>query len=571
MPAAFTTTPSTGNFVADAVDSGYRWTGTVTYNRVDPLNTAETGAFASALPTPYQTLATGLTNAMWSVVQRQLELLRSYVVFDFELADSAADANYFVSDFTNPNNVDVAGIAARPGNTPILAFNVRTWDTYSDQQQDWIVLHELSHTLGLRHPVGLPANLDYTQYSIMAYNWYDLGVQDFGEGLPRTPMALDIAALQAKYGAPAANAGDTRYALTRFAVDLNGADGLVENGGGFVCIWDSGGEDTLAYAGSTGALLNLNAATLQTSAFTGDLADVIVDVAALSRIYGGFSASAKDQFTNPVRAAGGFFSSLLTDTGREPAGYTIANGARIEAASGGSGDDLLIGNAFANRLQGNAGRDELFGGSGDDSLDGGAGDDRVFGGLGSDTIGDSGGGSNYLRGDEGDDVLNGGAGFDDINGNMGADTASGGAGEDWVVGGKDDDRLSGGDAFDLVYGNLGSDTISGDAGDDIVRGGQQDDLLSGGAGNDFLSGDRDNDTISGGAGADIFSTHGEAGIDRVTDFSLGEGDRIQLAPGTQYTLAQVGADTVINMTGGGQMILVGVQLSSLTPGWIFGN
>jgi hypothetical protein len=35
-------------------------------------------------------------------------------------------------------------------------------------------------------------------------------------------------------------------------------------------------------------------------------------------------------------------------------------------------------------------------------------------------------------------------------------------------------------------------------------------------------------------------------------------------------VSQVGADTVINMTGGGQMILVGVSMSSLTPGWIFG-
>jgi len=32
----------------------------------------------------------------------------------------------------------------------------------------------------------------------------------------------------------------------------------------------------------------------------------------------------------------------------------------------------------------------------------------------------------------------------------------------------------------------------------------------------------------------------------------------------------VGADTVIDMTGGGQMVLVGVQMSTLTAGWIFG-
>lgn len=201
------------------------------------------------------------------------------------------------------------------------------------------------------------------------------------------------------------------------------------------------------------------------------------------------------------------------------------------------------------------------------------GDNRaetMLGGAGNDTIG-GGGGQDYLRGEDGDDRIFGGADFDDVHGNAGNDTVTGGKGDDWTVGGKDNDWLDGEAGSDLVYGNLGADTCYGGAGNDTVRGGQQDDVLFGGDGDDFLSGDRDADTISGGAGADVFATHGEAGIDRVTDFNLAEGDRVQLLPGTQYTLAQVGADTVISMTGGGQMILVNVQLSSLTPGWIFGN
>ncbi|HEY0648619.1 hypothetical protein [Phenylobacterium sp.] len=56
----------------------------------------------------------------------------------------------------------------------------------------------------------------------------------------------------------------------------------------------------------------------------------------------------------------------------------------------------------------------------------------------------------------------------------------------------------------------------------------------------------------------------------MTDFKMGEGDRVLLDPATQYTAAQAGADTVINMNGGGQMVLVGVQLSSLPAGWILG-
>ena len=205
------------------------------------------------------------------------------------------------------------------------------------------------------------------------------------------------------------------------------------------------------------------------------------------------------------------------------------------------------------------GADTIIGSAVADGLHGYGGDDVIRGGDG----------TNYLRGDEGADSILGGAGFDDIHGNMGADTASGGLGDDWVVGGKDNDLLAGDGGADLVYGNMGDDTCVGGDGNDIVRGGQANDTISGGAGNDFLSGDRGDDTIAGGAGADIFNTFGQAGLDRVTDFNLAEGDRVMVEAGTQYAVAQVGGDTVISMTGGGEMVLVGVQMSSLTSGWIF--
>jgi Ca2+-binding RTX toxin-like protein len=206
------------------------------------------------------------------------------------------------------------------------------------------------------------------------------------------------------------------------------------------------------------------------------------------------------------------------------------------------------------------GDDVLAGGLNGDTLDGGAGDDVITGGFK---------GANYLRGGDGADIVNGGSAFDDINGNQGNDTAHGNAGDDWVVGGKGDDVLFGDAGDDIVWGNLGNDTLDGGSGNDQVRGGQGDDVLNGGAGNDFLSGDRGNDTITGGSGADIFHGSQDAGIDRVLDFHLAEGDRVMLDPGTTYTVSQVGADTVIDMGGGNQMILVGVQMSSLTPGWIF--
>jgi Ca2+-binding RTX toxin-like protein len=207
---------------------------------------------------------------------------------------------------------------------------------------------------------------------------------------------------------------------------------------------------------------------------------------------------------------------------------------------------------------------------GDDVLTASAASREIHAGAGNDTV-DGGGssGPTYLRGDEGNDVIRGGLAFDDINGNMGDDTATGGAGADWVVGGKDNDSLSGDAGDDIVYGNLGNDTCQGGDGADIVRGGQGDDVVVGGIGDDYLSGDRGNDTVTGGAGADRFHTFGDAGVDRVMDFHASEGDRVMLDPGDQYSAAQIGADTVITLTGGAQMMLVNVQLAGVSSGWIY--
>jgi Ca2+-binding RTX toxin-like protein len=194
--------------------------------------------------------------------------------------------------------------------------------------------------------------------------------------------------------------------------------------------------------------------------------------------------------------------------------------------------------------------------------------DLLRGYGGNDTI-NAGEGANYVRGDDGDDLLTGGSGFDDINGNSGNDTVVTGAGDDYAVGGKDNDNLSAGAGADVVWGNLGADTQNGGDGNDQVRGGQGDDTITGGAGDDYVSGDRGNDTIAGGTGADLFHGSQDAGIDRVVDFHLAEGDRVMLDPGTTYTLKQIGADAVLDMGGGHQMILVGIPMSSLGPSTIF--
>ena len=130
------------------------------------------------------------------------------------------------------------------------------------------------------------------------------------------------------------------------------------------------------------------------------------------------------------------------------------------------------------------------------------------------------------------------------------------------------DTLVGDAANNVLRGYGGADMLSGGNGLDRFIGGAGIDRLIGGAGDDFLSGDRGDDTVTGGAGADIFHGSQDAGIDRVMDFNFAQGDRVLLDSGTIYTLRQVGADAVIDMGGGHQMILVGVQAAALPVGWI---
>jgi Ca2+-binding RTX toxin-like protein len=200
----------------------------------------------------------------------------------------------------------------------------------------------------------------------------------------------------------------------------------------------------------------------------------------------------------------------------------------------------------------------VYGTAADDTITGTTGADNIYGGEG----------RNYLRGDDGADRLTGGTNFDDMNGNQGSDTLSGGEGNDWVVGGQDNDFVFGDDGNDLVYGNRGDDVCYGGNGADTVRGGQGNDVVYGGIGNDWLFGDRGDDTIAGGFGADTFVSFGDAGVDRVVDFDITQGDRVIIEAGTTYSVLQSGADVVINMSGGAQMILTGVSLASLGAGWI---
>ena len=126
-------------------------------------------------------------------------------------------------------------------------------------------------------------------------------------------------------------------------------------------------------------------------------------------------------------------------------------------------------------------------------------------------------------------------------------------------------HLVGRDGRDDIQGRPGDDTVEGKGGDDVLRGGRGGDRIDGGDGDDWISGGRGEDTLTGRRGADVFNSFIDNGADVVTDFSIAEGDRVELDPGTVFRVVQQGADTVIEMQGA-RLILKGVRASDLPAG-----
>jgi serralysin len=240
--------------------------------------------------------------------------------------------------------------------------------------------------------------------------------------------------------------------------------------------------------------------------------------------------------SSPAAAATAIYGmntvSITVGTRTVDFGQLVSNASLQGNLEFSDGSKLYLGNALDNNITGTLLSDGLFGGAGNDSLNGSEG-------------------NNLLQGNQGNDTLNAGNGSDTL------------------YGGKDNDSLSAGNGANWMQGNIGNDTVVGGIAADVIRGGQDNDSITGGNGDDWLSGDRGADTLTGGNGADIFHSWNQAGVDRITDFHLNEGDRVLLDAGTTYSLKAVVNDTVIDMGGDNQITLVGVSINSLTgQDWI---
>lgn len=345
--------------------------------------------------------------------------------------------------------------------------------------QQGLILHELGHMFGLKHPGNydvldggtpgpfLPLAEDNNKFTVMSYS------NTPETGRDATELRLyDVAAMQRFWGVnDTTRDGNDRYALADPSGDLT-------------LILDMDGVDRLDHTGTARAWIDLRE---------------------------------------------GAFSSI---GGRDVT--AIAYGSVIENASGGNNSDRLNGNETDNRLNGGKGADRIFGRDGNDWLIGGADGDRLVGGPGRDI-------ASYATAPQGvrvdllqPETNTGHAAGDSY---AGIEDVFGSTGDDTILGNERANQLKGRDGDDRLEGRAGADRLLGHDGADQLIGGAGFDRLNGGAGADRLNGGADEDVMTGGSGQDSFVF--TAGIDRITDF---DGDRLVFDPALWGGAALTGAE-----------------------------
>lgn len=271
------------------------------------------------------------TSAEKTVVKRALAQIEAVADVRFkETSGSKSDLQFGQFDMSP----SVAG-AARP-----LIYDKANKETLTGPNHSvvWldveyvetpVVLHEVGHALGFKHPFGgsvvLPTDENNLSNTVMSYT-----------GTRGNKLEIyDIIALQSIYGPAKRRTGNDTYQF--------GEDKL---------IWDGGGRDEIT--------------ARQTSAA------VTIDL--------------RDGSWNHI---GPKAASFLND--QQGTQVFLGNFTVIENLTGSNHDDELTGNKIANRIAGLQGDDRIAGGAGRDWLQGGSGaDDFVLGRLRDSTVAKSG-------------------------------------------------------------------------------------------------------------------------------------------------------------------------------------
>jgi serralysin len=359
----------------DALLSGSQWSGTLTYSFPDIRGDYETG---------YSEASNGFSQVSSAQMQAVRYILEgasrhsggprmSLTSVESFTNLSVSDAGSGLADIRlgQSYSADPTAYAYLPSSHPAggdVWFGTQI--NYRNPQVGTYafatVIHELGHSLGLKHPhdmddaysVTLPSSLDAMEYTIMSYRSYvgqtASGYRNEGYGFAQTYMMYDIAALQTMYGADfTTHSTDTQYRWnpTTGEAYVNGT-GQGAPGGGiggsanriFQTIWDGGGVDLYDFSNYT--------------------TDLRVDLRPGRTTL--LSSTQQAYLGDGKYASGNVYNALQ---------YQGDTRSLIERAKGGTGDDRLIGNTAANSLSGRDGHDTLYGMTGNDALYGGTGND----------------------------------------------------------------------------------------------------------------------------------------------------------------------------------------------------
>ena len=372
-----------GNPWIDGLLDGYRWGTTAKNPAVGFTFIGDTSAYPRGEFGGYPSW--GWSDAERQLMEKAMDSIASVSGLQFidRGDDNDDEVEIWFYNLDRRNSEGSYGFAYTPGSDRDEGLVAINWSAYQNNDGSFknsiasgsfhgaTFLHELSHAVGLKHPhdkglhgeprfPGLTSKSneykDAGEFGQNAHPWTQLTYVDKGArnglvpermesyGFLQSLGALDVAALQWMYGINDQTApGDDVYQLP-----LKNQEGI-----GWQSIWDTGGIDRIDGSGAKSPVsIDLRNATLDSSESAGGY------VSRVEGVYGGFTI-AHDWDAQVVGV---------------PAGLCI-----IEDATGGGGNDRLIGNAAGNRLKGRQGDDVLYGGpAGTDRLKGGPGRDQFW-------------------------------------------------------------------------------------------------------------------------------------------------------------------------------------------------
>ncbi|MBM7069943.1 calcium-binding protein [Actibacterium sp. 188UL27-1] len=303
-------------------------------------------------------------------------------------------------------------------------------------------------------------------------------------------------------------------------------DDYLESGTGDDQICGSHGVDTVSFVNSSnGVVVDLQAGTaIGEGTDTLFTVENVIGSSSVDTLYG-------DDQSNVL--SGGLGDDTLDGKGgTDTADYSVNTAAvNVELKNGraderrdGSWDDNLtnIENIRATDFS-----DRVVGDDFSNVIHAGESSDIINGGLGSDTLHGE-GGNDALYGEHGNDFLYGGAGSDNLDGDR-YNLSAADSGDDVIFGGSGSDNIWGRYGDDTLYGEDGNDFLRGNQGNDTLYGGAGNDKLYGHDGDDTLWGGLDHDDLWGGAGADTFGFADTLIFDEIHDFSISEGDKLDIS------------------------------------------